>query len=162
MDELFELNLIQNTGLAAEVLVTTAVAYYREKNSANGLPFPLSFLVLPLLFHRRTVDAIKKRKGNGVLYKAIKEDKEIPIGLQSRMESMFDRTLSAFSLAITANMLTIDLATAELIPMVRTIPKSALPVIESAKDIFNVANRLGKAFAEHSVEEIIKITEVVF
>ena len=78
------------------------------------------------------------------------------------MESMFDRTLSAFSLAITANMLTIDLATAELIPMVRTIPKSALPVIESAKDIFNVANRLGKAFAEHSVEEIIKITEVVF
>ena len=162
MDELFELDLVQNTGLASEIIVATAVAYYKEKNAINGLPFPLSFLVLPLLFHRRTVDVIKKRKGSGVLYKVIKEDKEILVGLQSRMESLFDRTLSAYSLAISANVLTIDLETVELIPLIPIIPKSALPITGSARDIFIAASRLGKAFAEHSVEEIIKITEVVF
>lgn len=162
MDELFELDLVQNTGLASEILVTAAVAYYKEKNAVNGLPVPLSFLVLPLLFHRRTVDVIKNRKGRGVLYKAIKEDREIPVGLQHRMESLFDRTLSAYSLAISANMLMIDLEAVELIPLIRTIPGTALPATKSAKDIFVAAGRLGKAFAESSVEEIIKITEVVF
>ena len=162
MDELFELDLVQNTGLASEILVSTVVAYYKGKSAVNGLPFPLSFLVLPLLFHRRTVDVIKNRKGSGVLYKAIKENREIPVGLQRRMESLFDRTLSAYSLAISADMLTIDLEAVELIPLVRAIPKTALPATGSAKDIFIAASRLGKAFAEHSVEEIIKITEVVF
>ena len=162
MDEQFELDLVQNTGLAAEVLFMTVLAYYKGRNSINGLPFPLAFLVLPLLFHRRTVEDIKRRKGCGTLYKAIKEDREIPIGLQSRMESMFNRTLSACFLAVSADMMIIDTKTGELIPLIRNLPKDALPTTSATMDIFHAANRLGKAFAEHSVEEVLKITEVVF
>ncbi|MBR6059926.1 MAG: hypothetical protein IKP58_17295 [Victivallales bacterium] len=162
MDALFELDLVQNTGLAAEVIFTTVLSYYKERNSISGLPFPLAFLVLPLLFHHRTVEDIKRRKGSGILYKAIKEDREIPIGLQKRMESMFDRTLSACFLAVSADIMTIDLKTVELIPLIRNIPKAALPATGAIMDIFHAANRLGKVFAVHSIEEIIKITEVVF
>ncbi len=54
IDVLFEQRVIQNTGLAAEVIWQAVLDAYETKKRIAGVPFPLAFLVLPLTFHQRT------------------------------------------------------------------------------------------------------------
>lgn len=162
MDVLFEKNLVQNSGLASCAVFEAVIAFYEIKNSERGMPFPFVFLVLPLVFHKRTVDSVKNRAGKGTLFKAIKDNPEIPLGLQARMESLAERTFDALSLAISSGTVAIDQETSQLIPLVKSLPKSALPVLQPVKDILKASKRIGQAFAEHSEEEILAILKVVF
>ena len=162
MDVLFEKNLVQNSGLASCAVFEAVAAFYEMRNSERGLPFPFVFLVLPLVFHKRTVDSVKTRVGKGTLFKAIKDNPEIPLGLQARMESLAERTFDALSLAISSETVAIDPETSQLIPLVKSLPKSALPVLQPVKDILKASKRIGQAFAEHSEEEILAILKVVF
>lgn len=162
MDILFELNLVQNTGLASCAVFEAVSAFCDAKEGASGLPCPLVFLVLPFVFHKRTVDNIKNRTGRGALFKAIKDDPELPLGLQKRMEALSRKTWEALSLAFSAKILAIDPDTAELFPLVRALPKAVQPSLPSVKDILKASKRLGKVFSEHSEDEIIKLLKVVF
>lgn len=162
MDILFESDLVQNAGLASCAIFEAVRGFYEVRNEESGMPFPFVFLVLPLVFHKRTADGMKDRKGKGLLFKAIKDDPEIPVGLQARMEALSGRTWDALSLAIAANTLALDPDTAEVYPRVRALPKEALPDLPPVKDILKVSKRVGRAFAEHSEEEILKILKVVF
>lgn len=162
MDILFESNLVQNAGLASCAIFEAVRGFYEVRNEEAGMPFPFVFLVLPLVFHKRTADGMKDRKGKGLLFKAIKDDPEIPVGLQARMEALYERSWEALSLAMAAKTLALDPDTAEVFPRVRALPKEALPQLSPVKDILNAAKRVGKAFAEHSEEEILRILKVVF
>lgn len=162
MDVLFESNLVQNAGLASCAIFEAVRGFYEVRNEEEGMPFPFVFLVLPLVFHKRTADGMKDRKGKGLLFKAIKDDPEIPVGLQTRMEAMSGRTWDALSLAMAANTLALDPDTAEVYPRLTSLPKEALPDLPPVKDILKASKRVGKAFAEHSEEEILKILKVVF
>lgn len=162
MDILFETNLVQNPGLAACAVFEAVSAFCKTKDDGSGLPFPFVFLILPIVFHKRTADNIKSRIGKGTLFKAIKDDPELTLGLQSRMESLFERTWEALSLAVSFELLAIDPNTAEVCPLVRSLPDGAKPVLKPTKDILKAANRIGKAFSEHAEEEILKLLKVVF
>ena len=162
MDILFESHLVQNAGLAACAIFEAVRGFSRERNEEVGMPFPFVFLVLPLVFHKRTADGMKDRRGKGLLFKAIKDNPEIPVGLQARMEALSGKTWAALSLAIAANTLALDPDTAEVFPRMGALPKEALPDLPPVKDILKASKRLGRAFAEHSGEEILKILKVVF
>lgn len=162
MDILFEKNLVQNQGLASCAMFEAVVSFFTARNAETGMPFPMVFLVLPLAFHKRTADSIKNRAGKGTLFKAIKDNPEIPIGLQARMEGLYDRTFEALSLAICAETIAFDPETGELLPRRKELPDETLPILPPAKDVLKAARRIGTAFAEHSVEEILTILKVVF
>lgn len=161
LDVLFEQRLVQNAGLGAEAIFETVAAYYRHENKTRGLPFPFVFLVLPLVFHKRTVNAIKSRANTGALRKALRDDREISIGLQQRMESMCEATLAACSLAIDSGLILYDPEAVQLIPN-----RASLSQIHhdsgAVSDILAAARRVGLSFSELTLEEISTLLEVVF
>ncbi len=162
MDILFETNLVQNSGLASCAVFEAIAAFCRAKNGESGLPFPFVFLVLPFVFHKRTADDIKTRSGNGTLFKAIKDDPELIVGLQARMESLYGKTLEALTLALAAKTVELDPETGELFSCRKSLPPKALPNLSPGSDILKASKRIGKALAEHSPEEILKLLKVVF
>lgn len=161
LDVLFEQKLVQNAGLGAEAIFEAVAAYYKHEKQTRGLPFPMVFLVLPLVFHKKTVVAIKSRKGAGALRKALRADREISIGLQQRMESMYDATVSACSLALGAGLLLYDCETGQLFPA-QTFPSQIRHDSDAVADIRAAAKRVGISFSELTLSEISTLLEVVF
>ena len=108
IDILFEQRVIQNTGLAAETIWQAVREAYDRKGRAEGVAFPLAFLILPLAFHQRTATILASKTQPGAFYKALGEDREITVGLQSRMEGMFERTLHALSIGFHSGLVQLD------------------------------------------------------
>ena len=149
IDVLFEQRVIQNTGLAAEAIWHAVNEAYHAQGRTDGVPLALSFLVLPLAFHKRTATVLASKTHPGALYKALSEDREITVGLQARTQAMSDRTFGALSIAFQANLLNLDSDHArQLLPGRKTPPVTH--VTEEVKTILNAAKRVGQAFAEMS------------
>jgi hypothetical protein len=153
IDVLFEQRVIQNTGLAAEAIWQAVNEAYQAKGRAEGVSFPLVFLVLPLTFHQRTATTLASRTQPGALYKALSDDREIVVGLQARMQAMADRTFQGLSIALQTSLLRIDNDhLRQVVPGKKTPPVTH--VTEDVKTILAAAKRVGQAFAEMSVVQL--------
>lgn len=153
IDVLFEQRVIQNTGLAAEAIWQAVLETYERNGRTAGVPFPLAFLVLPLTFHQRTAASLASKTQPGALYKALSDDREITLSLQSRMQAMSDRTLHALSIAFHTGMLELDRDhESQLVPRRKTAP--ATHATDDVKTILAAAKRVGQAFAEMSVVQL--------
>lgn len=117
MDLLFEQKLTHNTALASH-LISVAIRECFETNlRKSGVEFPLVFTILPLVFHKQTAETLATKKRPGVLIKAISENREIPLGLQERMEGLADLTLGAINLGFSTNLFYLDVnGSMELVP----------------------------------------------
>ncbi|HEX3104347.1 MAG TPA: three component ABC system middle component [Terriglobales bacterium] len=153
IDILFEQRVTQNTGLAAEAIWQAVHEAYDGKGRTEGLPFPLSFLVLPLTFHSQTATTLAAKSQPAALYKAIGENREITVGLQARMQAMADRTMKALSIAFHSGLLLLDQdPERHLIPGRKTQPVTHST--EEARMVLAAARRVGQAFAEMSIVQI--------
>lgn len=161
IDVLFEQRVIQNTGLAAEAIWQAVYETYEMKGRAEGVPFPLVFLVLPLTFHQRTAIVLASKSQPGAIFKALADDREITVGLQMRMQALSERTLHALSIGFSTGLLRLDDDhQRQLIP-----GKKAPPVThttEEVKTILKAAKRVGQTFAELSIVQIVKHLEIIF
>lgn len=147
IDVLFEQRVIQNTGLAAEAIWQAVNESYDAKGRAEGVPFPLVFIVLPLAFHQRTASTLASKTRPGALYKAIADDREVTVGLQARMEALADRTLQGLSIGFQSGLLNLDSNhLRDVFPGKKTPPVTH--VTEEVKTILNAARRVGQSFAE--------------
>lgn len=162
MNVLFEQNITQNSGLAAELLFIVICEYFNRKQQLEGLPFPLIFLVLPLLFHKRTIDALKARTGTGVLFKAVNGDKEITLGVQRRMESLYDRTMAACYIGGASELFSYDPERAEFVPLQKGLPASGKHTSEDVQDMLKAAKRVGWILADNDLETLSRVLKVVF
>lgn len=153
IDVLFEQHVIQNTGLGAETIWQAVIETYNAKGRAEGVPLPLIFIVLPLTFHQRTASALASKTQPGALYKALTDDREITLGLQTRMEALADRTFQALSIGLQSGLLTLDSGhLSEVFPGKKTPPVTH--VTEEVKTILNAAKRVGQGFAEMTAVQL--------
>lgn len=153
IDVLFEQRVIQNTALAAEALWQAIHEAYEASSRTEGVLLPAAFLVLPLAFHRRSATALASKTQPGAMYKALADDREIVIGLQSRMEAMSQRTLDALSLAFHSGLLQLDYQSRyQLLPGKKTPPVSH--VTEEVKTVLSAAKRVGQALFETPLIQI--------
>lgn len=153
IDVLFEQHVIQNTGLAAESIWQAVYEAYNAKRRTGGVPFPLVFLVLPLAFHQRSASTLASKTQPGALYKALADDREITVGLQSRMEALADRTFQALSIAFQSGLLDLDSGrTRDIFPGKKSPPVTH--VTEEVKTIFSAAKRVGRSFAEMNAVQL--------
>jgi hypothetical protein len=153
IDVLFEQHVIQNTGLAAETIWQAVYEAYSAKGRAEGVPFALVFLVLPLAFHQRSASALASKTQPGALYKALADDREITLGLQARMEALADRTFQGLSIAFQTGLLNLDTGpTRDVFPGKKTPPVTH--VTEEVKTILNAAKRVGQSFAEMNAVQL--------
>jgi hypothetical protein len=153
IDVLFEQRVIQNTGLAAEAIWHAVNEAYEAKGRAEGVPLPLVFLVLPLVFHQRSAAALASKTQPGALYKALADDREITVGLQARMQAMAERTFQALSIAFESNLLRLDTdPQRQLVPGRRTAPVAH--VTEEVRIIQNAAKRVGQSLSEMNTVQL--------
>jgi hypothetical protein len=153
IDVLFEQRVIQNPGLAAETIWYSVYEAYDTKGRTEGLSFPLAFLVLPLTFHQRSARALAAKTQPGALYKAVSEDREITVGLQTRMQAMAKRTFAGLSIGFHTGLLHLDPDhERHLIPGRKSSPISH--ATDEVKIILSAAKRVGQAFAEMSLVQL--------
>ena len=153
IDVLFEQRVIQNTGLAAEVIWQAVHEAYECNGRTEGVTLPLVFLVIPLSFHQRTAKALASKTQPGALFKALAADREITVGLQSRMQAMADRTFQGLSICFHTGLLLLDPDhQRHLIPVRKSAPVNH--VSEDVKTIMAAAKRVGQAFAEMTIVQL--------
>jgi hypothetical protein len=160
IDVLFEQRVVQNTGLAAEAIWQTVYEAYELRGRTDGVPFPLVFLVLPLTFHQQTASSLASKTQPGALYKALAANREITVDLQRRMEALSDRTFHALSIAFQTELVSFDPKERQLVPVRRSPPVTH--VTDEVKVILAAAKRIGQAFGEMSVVQIITALNVRF
>jgi len=161
IDILFEQKVIQNTGLAAEAIWQAVHECYEMKGRTEGVPFPLVFLVLPLAFHKRTANALASKSQPGAIYKALADDREIPVGLQLRMQALSERTFHALSIGFSTGLLLLDQDhQRQIIPGKKTPPVTH--VTEDVKIILKAAKRVGQTFAELTIVQLANHLEIKF
>lgn len=161
IDVLFEQRVIQNPGLAAEAIWQAANETYNAKARTEGMPFIVTFLILPLTFHRRTATELASKTQPGALYKALLQDREITAGLQARMKAMAARTLQALSIGFQTHLFQMDSdRLRQILPARKTQPVNHTS--EEVKTIMNAAKRVGQSFAEMSIAQLITTLGIRF
>jgi len=153
MDVLFEQHIVQNTALGAEAIWQAVHEAYEASGRTAGVTFPLAFIVLPLSFHERTAKTLASKTQPGALYKALADNREIPVGLQERMQAMSERTFQALSIGFHTGLLELDPDhERHLIPGRKTQPVPH--TTEEVKTILNAAKRVGHAFTEMTLVQL--------
>lgn len=160
MDFLFEQKFIQNTALGAHLLWVAVKECYEQNERKSGIPFPLIFLILPLLFHKATAISLSKKKRPGALFKAISENREIPLGLQQRMEGFAEETLKSLNICVSSDLLHIDIEEQmEIVPL----KNSHMGYTGyDTKILIQAAKRVGQCFSELNFEQICSYLNIRF
>jgi ABC-3C biological conflict system middle component len=117
MSRLIEHDIIQNIGIGALALHEFANRYFKEQKNLKGPSLALAMPVLPLVFHEQTLEHIVKRNFKGGFFKVTTEYREIPAGLQKRMESMSEQTFKSLNLAYQTKILTYNKELNEILPI---------------------------------------------
>lgn len=152
MDLLFEQRLTNNTVLASYLISIAVRECFEANERKSGVEFPLIFAVLPLVFHSQTAQSLATKQKPGALIKALSENREIPLGLQERMEGFSELTLEALSLGFSSDLFYFDAnGKIEIIPGEDSGMIFVHPQIKTAS---NAAKRVGQSFAELSFEQI--------
>jgi hypothetical protein len=152
MDLLFEHKLTNNTALASHLIYIAVKECFELNERRAGVEFPLVFMILPLVFHKDTANSLANKRKPGVLIKSLSEKREIPLGLQNRMEGFADLTLAALNLSFAANLLYLDINdTIEIVPGKDLKMAFTHPQIKTA---IKAAKRVGQSLFELNIEQL--------
>jgi len=164
MERHFEHTVVQNVALGATALWYFSSAYYAERKQAEGPTLIASMLVLPLVFHRRTATAIHAKNRSGGLLKAMREQPEIPAGLQRRLQATASTSLQSLNVAIGVGLLEVDpdQPWPRFTPRRTTPPADLKPSSEDVKVVCHAAQRLGWWFAGEDFDTICNRLRVRF
>jgi hypothetical protein len=146
LDAAFEIDIVQNPALAAELLWHAVAECCARTDGLKGLSLPTSFLVLPIAMHRRSAAALTARKGPGSFQRTIAEVREFSVGLQERSEALASKTLAAMNLGFAADLFSLERTRLQLFWSRRTRPVEH--VTESVARLVDAARRMGHAAAE--------------
>lgn len=149
----FETELIQNTAVGATALWRFSVKYIGSEPDAGPDLWRL-FLVLPIVFHKRSAETISSRHFKTGLLKILYDSPDLVLGLQDRVEAMYLRTLRSLSLACSAGLLerrSIPGGCPAYSLARKTVPEGLRPVSREVKITVSAAERLGAWFSGHDL-----------
>jgi hypothetical protein len=158
-----ELEIVQNPALGAYALWQFGLGFQAEEGQAPVLP--LSFLVLPLLLHRATLDNIsstRKRSGLSVFAAKLGEERENLIAVHDRALILRGLTLQSLALAVNSGLLTVkyDEATARSNSPDPRLRGPFLP--ERIKRFSSAADKLGAWFSRAGLAQVASTLRVAF
>lgn len=157
-----EVYYVQNPAIGAAVLWQFICGYYSKGSKA--VPFPLLFVVLPVIFREDLCTVIKTtQKGKGLskmsekLFKEKKNDDLYTIN--NTAIALRSLTLDSFNIGVSAKLFTMDNSTATVFPLTQ-VKKSGLSA--STKRLLDAAEKLGTWCEELSLLEICEMLKVRF
>lgn len=162
--DLSELDLVQNPAIGAYLLWQFALGY--QEDGAEAAPFLPAFLVLPMLLHRPSFDAVAStRKASGLPLFAAKFDKEREalVELHGRARQLRPLTLQSIGVASTSRLIRIDYEGATLHGYaldLLDIKKPSIP--ERLKGFSGAADKIGYWFSKLGLPQIASTLRIDF
>lgn len=157
-----EIYNVQNPALGSAILWRFVCGYYQHDN--KPVPFPLLFVVLPVIFREDLCAVIKStQKGKGLskvsekLFKDKKNDNLYSINNTAIV--LRPLTLDAFTIGISTKLLSLEKTTALVYPLIQT---KMTNTSDSTKILLEAAEKLGGWCAELSLLEICNWLKVRF
>jgi hypothetical protein len=136
-----EVEIVQNAPLGALSLWAFTTEFCGQKGNNTGPALPLTLLVLPMVFHEETLEAIRSRRFEGGLFTALAQHRGLGLELQERMQAMIPQTMDALNLSFASGLLTFSRKQGFLHPLRKTVPFH--PEHEATRRIISGAERLG-------------------
>jgi hypothetical protein len=159
-----ELELVQNPAIGAYLLWQFTLGY--QEDGAEAAPLLLAFLVLPMLLHRPTFEAVAStRKTSGLPLFAAKFDKEREtlVELHGRARQLRPLTLQSIGVASTSRLIRIDYEAAALHGYALDLLNSKKPSIpERLKGFAASANKIGYWFSKLGIVQIASTLRIDF
>ena len=150
----FELEVIQNTAVGAAALWQFTLTFESSSQTGDSPDLARMMIVLPLVFHHRSVRSLHSKQFKSGLLKALYDSPELILGLQARMEAMYHRTLRSLSLASSTGLLE-RLSATEALPRYtacrKTLPPELKPTHDEVRMILNASKRLGNWLSAHEL-----------
>lgn len=136
-----EAELVQNSTLGALALWGFVNEFCTEARRQRGPELPLTMIVLPMVFHEDTIEAIRIRRYQGGLFSALAQNRALVVELQERAEKMAPQTLNALNLCFATGLLSFDKASGQVQAVRRTAPFRSER--EATRRVIAAAERLG-------------------
>ena len=158
-----EVYIVQNPAIGAAILWYFTCGYYDNDNEGRQVPFPLLFIVLPIIFREDLRDIISKTNKPSGLQKVSQKlfkTKQIDLlfSIQNSAEQYKEITLTAINIAVGANLINISNETALVMPI--QTKTSKMP--KSSEKLLNLAEKLGIWCSVLSLHEISQMLKVRF
>lgn len=156
-----EVQAMQNPALGAAMLWRFTCGY-SPSSSPSGTPVPLSFVVLPLTFHARSLCEVEgTQSGSGLrrFEEKFRDRGDVLLSLQPRMLAMRDLCLRSLRIALRAGLLTLVPAEAVLWPRSLT---AAPTEAKAVSDLLKAAEKLGNWCRDVSLFEVAGLLKVEF
>ena len=158
-----DLAIVQNPGLGAYTIWRFGLGF--QSDSERPAPFHLAFLVLPLVLHRATLDAIiSTQMASGLALFAAKlgKEREKLLAVHERALILRPLSLQSIGVGIGTRLLTLDYKGAT-VRANETPAKPKRPVVpERLKDLGAGSEKLGVWFSKLGVPQIATLLRVEF
>lgn len=161
---LSELDVVQNPAIGSFLIWHFALGY--QEDGAEAVPLPLAFLVLPVLLHCPTFDAVAStRKSSGLPLFAAKfeKEREMLMELHGRALQLRPLSLQSISVAVTSRLVKIDYENAALHGYSLDLLGAKKPAIpERLKGFAGAADKLGYWFSKLGIPQIASTLRIDF
>ncbi|MEQ1935604.1 MAG: three component ABC system middle component [Fimbriimonadaceae bacterium] len=151
-------DLMQNPALGCCCIGQFVRSYFNVNECGPTLPLLIS--VLPITFHERTVEILHRRSLQGGLLNAKAEFKDLGVGLQERMEQMFDQSMSSIAFGIYLGVFELDPSTCLVSPTIKKLPSDKFP--PATRKMLWTADRLGRWMGVGPLEMVCSHLKIVF
>jgi len=158
-----EVYLVQNPAIGAAILWRFICGYYNNDNESRKIPFPLLFLVLPIIFREDLRNVIRSTNKSSGLQKVseklfLNKQTDLFYSIQNSAEQYKEITLSSINIAIEANLISISNNDASVIP----VQTSTKKMPKSSEDLLKQSEKLGIWCSMITLHEISTLLKVRF
>ena len=158
-----EVYLVQNPAIGAAILWRFSCGYYEADHADREIPFPLLFLVLPILLRedlRKLISSTNKTSGLQKIYEKLYHNKQADYfcSLQESAKQYRQLTLESFHIASDKGLLYLSYSNALVTPAI--MKKSGIP--STCLEFLNLADKLGCWCSRLTLYEISTLLKVRF
>jgi hypothetical protein len=160
-----EVRATQNPALGAVAIWRVACGYRNEHPERGFLPLQLSFLTVPIVYHRPLLDIVDSTQRVSGLRQFVAKlgdtsaaRQDLLFAIQDRAQRWKDVSLESLRISLACRLVRLGLD-GRLIPLTETEP-SSVPI--PSKKILKNSEKLGAWFSRVSIHEISNLLHVRF
>lgn len=141
----FEIAYLLNPAFCTLLLCEAIVGYQEEHLSDSGMPYPLSFLILPIVLHKTTRELLPRRITKD-LYDWLQENPEVYSDYAGRVRRLAPFAREAIIFGMQRGLIGIE-QQGELVSTPHSSPQAATCSCRELSRYWEVASLVGRWFA---------------